>query len=386
MAETYDLDAAKGLAALEAELAATTAPTPPETFALGAVRFLRAVEGSLQARYRSNAAVGAEWMPVPILRLPFDPNPDPEPFRPEMIRTLFEDLTAGMETARATLETADLGAGDGVRVDLTQLWFDVDGDGARGDDEGLLFIVAASLADPLFLRVEPGQLSEGLFVRFDAADVDWFVAYTHFLSAVSEVVLAFDPTDTIRRVNESRDAMAELRGFSMPQDALLGPDGGAYADAFATIYGALNRVPDQPHLAAVRDHLLGMIRANRAFWTSVNAETDDEGEWIPNGAQTAALGFAMPPDTGDVWLAVLDDAEAVLTGDLLFGHWRLGRGAGVNVAKLIDNPPAVDIVTWMQGEGLVPYMEKGRVASWQNTQRFMSMFQGDALLFMVLLN
>ncbi len=389
LSETFELDAGVGLAALESELSAEGSPTPNQTFALGAIQFLRAIEGSLQARYRSNAAVGAEWMPVPIIRLPFEPNPDPEPFRPEMIRAIFDDLAAGMSVARSTLRQAALGPEDRVRVDLAQLWFDVDGDGARSADEGLFFIVAASLADPSFVQVTPGDPSSDeatkLFVQFDAADVEWFVAYTHFLSAISDFVLAFDPTETIRNVLESRSVMADLRGPA-PDGMFMSPDDAAFVDAFATIYGALNRVPDQERLAAARDHFLGMVQANRAFWEAVKAETDDAEEWIPNGAQSAALGFDMPPETGDVWLAVLDDAEAVLSGELLFGHWRLGEGAGINVARLIEDPPAVDIVTWLQGEALVPFMERGEVASWESTRRFTSMFRGEAALFMILLN
>lgn len=387
LADTYELDTAKGLAALESELANVASPSANQTFALGAVRFLRAIEGALQARYRTNAAVGSQWTPVPILRLPFDPNPDPEPFQPEMIRELFDDLGTGMSIARKTLEQAALGTEDGVNVDLTQLWFDVDGDGVQSDDEGLFFIVAATLADPTFFQVIPGDATaaEPMVVRFDAADVEWFVAYTHFLSAVSELVIAFDPTETIQNVLASRDAMEALRG-SAPDGMFFSPDDAAFADAFATIYGAINRAPDKDHLVRARDHFLSMVQANRAFWEAVGGETDNDSEWIPNDAQTAALGFDLPPDTGELWLGVLNDAQAVLNGELLFGHWRLGNGAGINVARLIENPPVVDIVTWLQGEALVPFMEKGEVASWENTRRFMAMFQGEALLFMVLLN
>jgi hypothetical protein len=384
LGDTLELDAGKGLSALEAELVAVDQPTANQTFALGAVRFLRGIERTLQERYRSNAAVGSQWTPVPVLRLPFEPNPDPEPFQPEMVRDIFDDLTSDMEIARNTLSKASLGIEDKVQVDLGQLWLDIDGDGVRGDDEALIFIVAASLADPRLVEVSPGE-AEPMLVRFDAADVQWFAAYTHFLSAISEFVIAFDPTETIRHVLESRDRMDALRG-SAEDGMFFSPDDAAFADAFATIYGAINREPDQQHLVRARDHFLGMVRANRAFWEAVSAETDDDAEWIPNGSQSAALGFQMPPDTGPVWLGVLQDAEAVLTGEKLVGHWRLGADAGINVAKLIENPPAVDIVTWFQGEALVPFMEKGEVASWQNTQRFMRMFQGGALLFMVLLN
>ena len=384
--EVLELDAGKSLSELETDLAARADPTGAERFALGAVEFLRGVERSLQTRYRSNAAVGTEWMEVPLLRLPFEPNPDPEPFQPEVIRSIFEDIARDMTTARATLETAELGPEDAVRVNLSELWFDIDGNGERSADEGLVHVGLSTLADPRVFEVTASDQLANLTVQFDAADVHWFIAYTHFLSAVSEFVVAFDPTEPVRRMIESRAAMAEIGGPPPPGMLLMSPDDAAFFDAFAAIYGALNKVPDQTHLAAASDHFLSMVAANRRFWETVRTETDDTDEWIPNATQTAALGFDMPPETGETWLQVLSDAEAVLKGELLVGHWRLGQGAGVNVAKMIEDPPAVDIVTWMQGQGLQPYMVKGPRVTGQSFGRFMAMFRGNGLLFMVLLN
>ena len=212
-ADVLSLAGEKSLARLEVELSAKSDPSQVEIFSLGAVQFLGAVERSLQKRYESNAAVGAEWLPVPLLRLPFEPNPNPEPFRPEVIRELFEKLAEDMDTARTTLQRAELGPGDGVRVDLTKVWFDIDDDGARGNDEGLLAIIAGTLADPRLLELQISPNASGMNVQFDAADVEWFIAYTHFLSAVSEFVIAFDPTESLPRLTERRDAMVKLRSY-----------------------------------------------------------------------------------------------------------------------------------------------------------------------------
>ena len=152
------------------------------------------------------------------------------------------------------------------------------------------------------------------------------------------------------------------------------------------VYGALNEAPDGTRIAAARDHLLAMIERNRAFWALVDEETDNTFEWIPNASQEAALGFSLPDDTGAVWQDVLADAEDVLKGDLLVPHWRTDPGGGINVAALIADPPAFDIVTWVQGAGLVPYMEKGPLVTVDSYARFSRMFLGDAILYMVLLN
>ena len=80
------------------------------------------------------------------------------------------------------------------------------------------------------------------------------------------------------------------------------------------------------------------------------------------------------------------DAEDVLTGKKLIGHWRVEPGGGVNVARLFQDPPVVDLVTWIHGVGLLDYMEKGPLADERNVMRFQRMFGGDAALFMVWLN
>ena len=75
-----------------------------------------------------------------------------------------------------------------------------------------------------------------------------------------------------------------------------------------------------------------------------------------------------------------------MNGELLIGHWRVEPGAGINVRKLFEDPPAVDLVSWVQGHGLLPYIERGPLVSGASLVRFESMFAGNALVFMVLLN
>jgi hypothetical protein len=46
----------------------------------------------------------------------------------------------------------------------------------------------------------------------------------------------------------------------------------------------------------------------------------------------------------------------------------------------------VDLVTWIQGEGLLPYAEKGPRMSMDAWRDFEAFVQGDAMLFAVFLN
>ncbi|NNF24437.1 MAG: hypothetical protein HKN63_06485 [Rhodobacteraceae bacterium] len=384
LAETVVLDTSQSLVTLEAGFSAKADRSPAEDLALASVVFLRSVERSLQTRYRSNAGIGPSLIDIPVLRLPFEPNPAPEPFEAGVIAEIFRAFDGDMERVREVLADTTMRAEDIVEIDISEIWFDVNSNGARDRYEGMLDVAGAMLVGA-FRGQEQTDLPK-LPVHFDAADAEWLLAYTHMLSGFSQIVLAFDPTEVITEVLESAEAMERVKGPIPPTEFsyLRGEEG--FIDTFAIVYGALNRPPDKDRIAEAHAHLLQMIQRNRGFWQLVAAETDNSLEWIPNRNQQAALGFELPDDTQARWLAVLSDAEAVLKGELLVSHWRVVPGGGINVAKLVRDPPAVDIVTWIQGSGLVPFMEQGQVVSGESFRSFSAMFQGDALLFMVLLN
>jgi hypothetical protein len=86
-------------------------------------------------------------------------------------------------------------------------------------------------------------------------------------------------------------------------------------------------------------------------------ESDNRLEWIPNGAQTSALGLNLPPKTGAIWLGVLTDFEPALQGSLLLPNWRLGHQAGINLAKSLENPELLDFIGMLHGAGIMPYAE-----------------------------
>lgn len=370
-----------GLAATEAALRASGQTDATSRFALGGVQFLRAIEKTLQIRYRHNATL--DGLGIPVLRLPVPPNTDAQPFYPALITDLFAAINTDMDAAREALNAVQ---GDvALSIDLADLWFDIDENRSRDQGEGVFEVAASALAqrpDQAGLNGTPQSVT----VRFDSADVAWLRAYTHLLSGISNLVIAFDPTDAIAEIGTGAETMKKLRGTGQAGRYSVLRDQEQFVDLFAIVYGAINRVPDAARTVAARDHLLAMVAENRKFWQTAGAETDNDQEWIPNAQQVSALGFGLPEDTSSVWLDVLGDAEAVLKGDLLVGHWRIEPGGGVNVAKLLEDPVAVDIVTWIQGNGLLKYMESGPLVSTDNLRRFERMFSGDALLFMVWLN
>jgi hypothetical protein len=367
-----------GLGATETRLAALTAPGNEELFALAGLRFLGGVEAALQLRWQTG--VQADWSELPILRLPIPENPDARAFAPADFTTLLTGLDADMEAARAALDAL----GDkpfALEVRLADLWFDINGNGARDTGEDIAAVTGQALGGG---RMIGAQVTDPV-ITFDTADAAWLSAYTHFLSGFAATALAYDPEPAIQRILDSSKAIYALWGDTPPTNA-MDMMFGRQVDRAAMVLHALSQTPDKALARDAYGHFTAMIAENRRFWSLVALETDNTGEWVPNDTQVSGLGVTMPPGTGARWQAVLADAEQLLKGEVLIPHWRFGAEAGINLKKLFDDPPPIDLVTWIQGEGLLPYAEKGPRMTTQSWRDFEDFVQGDAMLFAVFLN
>jgi len=378
-AETISEEIARaGIGPTTDRLAALLAPKNEELFALAGLRFLVGVESALQLRWQTG--VRADWSELPILRLPIPENPNARAFEPADFTKLLTGLDAEMDSAREALTRL----GDepfALDLRMADLWFDIDMNGTRGEGEDIASVAGLTLGGT---RMVAEPVADPV-IRFDTADAAWLTAYTHFLSGFVSTALAYDPEPAIRRVIDSSAAIYALWGDTPPPNA-LDMMFGRQVDRVAMVLFALSKTPDKTLALDAHGHFLSMIEENRRFWSLVRLEEDNDREWVPNDRQTSGLGLNVPPGTGERWQAVLADAEALLMGEALIPHWRFGAEAGVNLRRAFENPPAVDLVTWIQGERLLPYAEKGRrisSASWNDFERLVS---GDAILFAVFLN
>jgi hypothetical protein len=378
-AETISEEIARtGLGPTEARLAALPSPTNEDLFALAGLHFLGGVEQALQLRWQTG--VKADWSELPILRLPIPENPNAIPFQAADFTALIRNLDADMEASRAAL--AQLGDKPfALSVRMADLWFDINANGARDAGEDLAEVTGMALGGGRGM----GVAVEDPVITFDTADAAWLAAYTHFLSGFASTALAYDPEPAIQRILDSSTAIYALWGDTPPDNA-MDMMFGRQVDRAAMVLTALSKTPDKTLAQDAYDHFLSMIEENRRFWSLVALETDNAGEWVPNDAQVSGLGLMMPPGTGQRWQAVLAEAEKALKGELLIPHWRFGAEAGINLKKAFENPPAVDLITWIQGEGLLPYAEKGPRMSGQAWRDFEDIVQGDAMLFAVFLN
>ena len=367
----------RGLAATETRLAALPAPSEADRFALGGLRFLRALETTFQTRYRTGMDDPTGM--IPLIRLNQGIAPDAR-FAPADVAALFARATADMAAARAPLADLATGPEFSVEIRLADLWFDVNADGTRSPDEDLMPLLGPSLMGFRWFDRDPAAPAP--VIRFDRADAAWLSAYTHLLEGVANIVLAYDPTDALTRAAAARDGMAALSPPAFSEFDMFSPA----LDAVWVILEALEKDPDAARLTAAREHFLSMVAENRAFWAAVEGETDDDAEWLPNARQTSALGLTLPPETAATWLAVLADGEALLKGEKLIPYWRLGEGAGVNLGRMFTDPAPIDVKDWIQGTGALPYLEQGDTVSAESWSRFEGMMGGDAMLMAVWLN
>ena len=369
-----------GLRATEAALAALPDPGASDQFALGGVRFLAAIETALQTRYRTGLSTTlTDLADIPVLRLPIPENPMPEPFNGAIIEGMFTQISTDMTGAISALAVITDASDVGLTINTADIWFDINMSGQREAGEGLIDVTGVTLNGGFAPNAKP-------VIRFDTADAAWLSAYAHFLAGISDVVLAFGPAEAIDKVRATLPQLAALTPDPDPYEYSYDAEFGSYVDIAAMVLGALEGQPDVTHSRAAHAHFLAMIADNQSFWTRVAQEQDNQAEWIPNKRQVSALPIDFAPDTGATWLRVLADAEAVLNGDLLIPHWRMGDGAGIDLAALMENPPPVDLIGMIQGGDLLPYARAGRLMSWDSLARFDQMMQGDAGLFMVILN
>lgn len=370
-----------GLSGARDTLTALPDPTASDRFALGGVLFLGAVERALQTRWQAGLTDSLAFMvDIPVLRLPIPENPAPGPFDPATVETLFATMAADLALAIDTLGPIADADAVAVTISTADIWFDINMNATRDMGESLVDVAGIALSGGF------GASLPDVTIRFDTADAAWLAAYAHLLSALSNTVLALSPTEAITRIHDARDAMAALS----PSSAFAGDpflsEADEIADMVAILLDSIQQRPDPALTAKVREHLLSVIAENRVFWRRVALETDNEAEWIPSKRQTSALPIDFPAETGPRWLAVLSDAEALLNGNLLIPYWRLGPDAGINLARLFEDPPPLDIVGMIQGHTLLPYMERGRRINANSLRQFEALVGGDAGLFIVVLN
>ena len=206
-ADTSDRLAELGL---ERRIVALQSTGENHAFEIGMLQSLRAVEKTLQARYEYGLGDSLAELPILRLEIPGPANSQPQTFQPDTLSNIMRGFVADMRQAQARLNSVDADAVQPFELTLQDIWFDINMDGQRATDESAAVVLAPAILGQRALRSSETRelLQTPLTVRFDHADHDWLLAYTHLLSGFGNAFLAFDPTPVIRDLAQQQAILA----------------------------------------------------------------------------------------------------------------------------------------------------------------------------------
>jgi hypothetical protein len=353
-------------------------------FGLGALHFVRAVERLAQSLYKYGA-VGPEsrlGRQLPLLRLAVPKNPAPAKIRYSDARELLQQLQGDLAIAEATLAgIKDQSVKVPLHFGLIRL--DLNGDGTASDEE-TLWRIYSGLNRGLRLGAEIRPPDAEMFViGFDYADVVWLRGYCHLLSALCDVGLAYDQQSLFdavgRHLFDDADAPALPEGLLRDRERRFDDD---IADAIAAIHLSHFPLKSPERMKSALGHLQKVIELSRENWKAIQAETDDDHEWVPSSRQTGVIpGVRVQQPMIAGWHDFLNEAEAVLAGKKLVPHWRFNAEHGINLRRVFEEPREFDLVLWAHGAAAARYAERGPVTTGDTWRRLQQMFGGQFIGF-----
>ncbi|MCU0880980.1 MAG: hypothetical protein MUF06_24695 [Pirellulaceae bacterium] len=374
---------AEGHRELTAHLAAH--PTDDEArLGLGMLEFLQSVENLGQSLHKYGA-LGPEsrlGRQIPLLRLAVPKNPAPAKVSYADVRAMLQTLLDDLARAEATLAGVK---NHDVKLPLHfgLIALDLNGDGKAGSEETLWRLYASLNGG---LRLSPDFTPEAVqdfVIAFDYGDVCWLRGYCHLLSAIGEMVLAYDEERLFGAIAHHLFDNPAVPAW--PEELAREPRWaweGDLADAIAGIHLASFPLLEPARMKAAHEHLTEVIRLSRESWKAIEAETDDDHEWVPSPRQTGVIpNVRVTSEMIKGWHEFLDEAEQLLTGKKLIPHWRINEAYGVNLQKVFLEPREFDLVLWAHGAAALPYVEQGPVTKPETWNRLQRMFGGQFVGF-----
>jgi len=352
-------------------------------FGLGTLQLLQAIERVAQSLYHYGLRDQSNRIPLPILRMPLPSNPQPTKIgyadSRKILQTLVDDLAAAEKTL-AAVESKEVK----LPLHFGRIRLDLDGDGAIGEEETLWRIYAR-----LNRAMQVSQAdAESFVIAFDKADVAWLRGYCHLLMTLSEMVLAYDTHDLFDRtahlffekVNSPFEFLSNGRKlFEFNQVDVV--------DVIAFIHLLNFPVAEPQRMQSALGHLQQVIALSRVTWSELLAETDDDHEWIPNPKQTGVIpNVRITQEMVDGWYEFLDETEQILQGKKLLPFWRGNDQRGINFKRVFTEPRKFDLVLWIQGTDIAPYLEAGEVTKPEVWRRLDRLFRGEFIGFAVWFN
>lgn len=278
--------------------------------------------------------------------------------RRDGLKTTYADIDASFETLVADLEAAERALA-GIKskdvsfvVELPRVGLDIDADGKLSEFERLAF----HWAPPVPGGARQPERAEGT-ARFDYADTLWLRSYCFVLSGAGHFWLSYDLREFFE-VSGHLIAGNPEPSRRLPRDNELGWQG-SIADIIGALHTFRGKVKSREHQRAVWEAAKSVVRLGRATWDAVEAETDDDREWLPSPKQRGIHGMPVTAPMVKVWREALEEIDLILDGKRLLPHPLVGGGLGVDLKLVLLETPEFDFVMFVHGDALRHALKKG---------------------------
>ena len=355
--------------------------TSEDVFSLAALQFIDGIGGLCQDLYDYGQVQGQSDFGMMFLQMPVPKNPNPKKVTYDDVRNMLIKFQGSMQTVNATLDKLPEEEFK-VRIRLGEVRIDYDGDGTATDEE--MFYKAFKVFD---YRIER-MLNETLEfpIAFDTGDAYWLKGYSHLLMAMCDLILAHDWDKVFEYTGHAFFYKADTpysEMYSYPHP----PKYWEFMDAIAFIHLMHLPVIEPRRYKSARQHLKEVIKCSRTSWKYINAEEDNDCEWVPNDRQQSVTGTKINGEMQKAWVVFLDELEQILDGKKLVKHPQIYDGRGINVKKVFEEPqPVFDLVFWFQGTAATPYLETGPMSEPETWRMIASMFRGNLIGFAIWIN
>ncbi len=368
---------------------------------LGIVQFIKAVEELSQDYYRFGVEP-QRGIAVGNMLVPRTANPIPKPISYSDARGIFERFETQLTKAEATLakfKPADIK----LPIDVSKIYLDINNDGKMTGNVPIWTIVSfSSVSNPNNANVGLNAVT----IAFDDADIFWLRGYVHVLLGTVNIVLAHDWRDAFERTAHLVFAKPETPyPFLLIEGEQQNWSANQIFDLVAFIHVINFEVVEPKRMQAALAHFEQVVALSRVTWKWIGKETDNDREWLPGPTQNSVvLAGQVGGQLGANWAKVLDRTELVLQGKELIPFWRgyadgnawvlfnnssntkFHPELGINLRKVFTDPKRFDLVLWLQGTGVAPFLEKGKTIDLQAWQDLSQSFGGRLPFFSFWIN
>ncbi|GMU34426.1 MAG: hypothetical protein AMXMBFR20_22980 [Planctomycetia bacterium] len=353
-------------------------------FQQGTVQFLRAVETLAQSLWRHGFLATNDL--AMFVRLPLPPNDAPKDIDYDVLRKIMRTWAEDLARAEASLAGV---TDEKVRMPLHfgLIRLDLNGDGTADETETLWRVFSGD---------GPGSAMEEeakkFVINFDLGDAYWLRGYCHLLMALDDFALAHDFHDLFETVGHlffpKTKSPYRFAGHRAPnQNQSFFGDMEQITDIIAFIHLINFPVVEPDRLRSSLKHLEQVIALSSKTWDAIEAEKDNNHEWLPNPGQVSVISEArVSKNMIAAWRVFLREAESILAGKTLLPFWRTGDDRGLNLRRIFTEPRRFDLVLWVQGSAAAPYLEEGAITDKRTWDGLMNIFEGRLLEYAIWFN